>query len=491
MWRRQSGSLKRGLLALALVGVVAASIASTSAPAAGAAVSARGLMTGFIDEQVFSSSDAQTRSQWMLRAKTAGSNLIRITVPWRQVSPTKPLLPTNPGDSSYDMSSIDAQVESAHALGLQVMLTTYLAPDWAEGPNRPAGAPTGTWMPNAKAFGDFGQMLATRYSGFYSPSLAPGAPALPKVRYFEAWNEPNLTVFLAPQWVGNTPYSPRLYRGLLNEFYDGVHLVQPGDVVIGGGTAPFGDNSPDHPFVKGNPRMHPLVFFRKLFCLADDLKPVSCLTKPKLDVLSHHPVNIINAPTKPAPNPEDVEVADFHKLKTLLDAAERAGHITPAGNHPLWATEVWWLSNPPNPLGADLQTHAHWVEQALYMLWKQGASTVVQYEIRDPAYDPNIPARQQVTSGFYMNNGIRKPAYTAWRFPFVTHRETRTNVGVWGKSPATGTLKIQRSRPGGWQTIQTMSIKAGQVFTSSVRVSGPADLRGQITGVSSLPWHQN
>jgi hypothetical protein len=484
--------------ALALVGVMAASIAGAQSasgePAAGAhfsrgdrearaQVAPRPLMTGFIDETLFSSSDAQTRSQWMLRAKTAGSNLIRIIVPWRFVTGSKPLLPTNPADPSYDLSSIDAQVESAHALGLQVMLTTYLAPDWAEGPNKPAGAPAGTWMPNAKAFGDFGQMLATRYSGFYN--------GLPKVRYFEAWNEPNLTVFLSPQWIGHTPYSPRIYRGLLNEFYAGVHLVQPGAQVIGGGTAPFGDNSPDHPFVKGNPRMHPLVFLRKLFCLDDNLKPVACLTKPKLDILSHHPVNIINAPTTPAPNPEDVEVADFHKLTTLLDAAEQAGNITPSGNHPLWATEVWWLSNPPNPLGASLQTHAQWVEQGLYLLWQQGANAVVNYEIRDPAYDPNVLARQQVNSGFFMSNGLRKPAYTAWRFPFVTHRETPTSVGVWGKSPSTGTLKIQRRRPAGWQTIQTVSIKTGQVFTSSVRISGPADLRGQITGVSSLPWHQN
>ena len=40
-----------------------------------------------------------------------------------------------------------------------------------------------------------------------------------------------------------------------------------------------------------------------------------CPTKPHLDILSHHPVNLLAGPTRPAPHPDEVFVADFHKLK--------------------------------------------------------------------------------------------------------------------------------------------------------------------------------
>src|SRR4051812_33116479 len=198
------------------------------------------------------------------------------------------------------MSNVDATVAAAAARGFDVLLTVSSAPDWAEGPGEPADATPGTWKPDASALGQFGQMLATRYSGAYD--------GLPQVRYFEAWNEPNLSNFLTPQWIGHTPFSPTHYRRMLNEFYAGVHRGQPGAKVIGGATAPFGDNSPDHPFYKGNPRLHPMVFLRRLFCLSDALKP-NCSAKPKLDILSHHPVNPRTAPTVAASNPDDVEVA--------------------------------------------------------------------------------------------------------------------------------------------------------------------------------------
>jgi len=277
---------------------------------------------------------------------------------------------------------------------------------------------------------------------------------------------------------------------MLNAFYAGVHQVQPGAKVLGGAAAPFGDNSPDHPFYKGNPRLHPMVFLRRMFCLSDALKP-NCPGKPKLDILSHHPVNPRTAPTVAASNPDDVEVADFHKITTLLHAAERAGRIIPAGDHPLWATEIWSLSNPPNPLGASLQTHARWIEQSLYLLWRQGASTVDNFEIRDPKYDPSLPASRQASTGLYLYNGTRKPAATAWRFPFVANRRSSSTVALWGKAPVGGTLNMQRHTTQGWQTVQTLKVKAGQVFTGSLQASRAVDLRAKVGSATSLTWHQN
>src|SRR5204863_108897 len=70
--------------------------------------------------------------------------------------------------------------------------------------------------------------------------------SLPRVRYWQAWNEPNLTNFLTPQWSRRHGHlvaaSPGIYRHLLNAFYAGVKAARRSDVVVTAGTAPFGDH---------------------------------------------------------------------------------------------------------------------------------------------------------------------------------------------------------------------------------------------------------
>jgi hypothetical protein len=467
----------RGLIVFLLAALFASALLVGPSSSAHAA---RGLTTGLIDDDLFTSS---SRNLWLDRAKGAGTGLIRVNVPWREVvASTPPQRPANPSDPAYaGMSNVDATVAAAGARGFDVLLTVSSAPDWAEGPNPPSNAYDGTWRPNAGALGQFAQMLAKRYSGFYN--------GLPRVRYFEAWNEPNLSNYLTPQWVGKTLYSPIHYRRMLNAFYAGVKRVQPGAKVVGGATGPLGDDRGD-PFIPGVPRMRPMEFLRSMFCLRRDLKPLACPTKPHLDILSHHPVNIIAPPTASTKEPDNVLVADFHRLATVMKAAESTHHVVPARAHPLWATEIWWFSNPPNPVGVPVQKEARFLEQGLYLLWKQGAQKVINYQIRDKPRDPAFPPRQQVTTGIYFENGTRKPAYTAWQFPFVTHRTSATRVGVWGKAPVTGRLDIQRSVQGGWRTIARVSVRRGQVFTPSIPLSGSANLRGKIGVTTSLSWHQ-
>jgi hypothetical protein len=474
-----------------VVCAVLAGITALVSGALGGTPSARaatppGLTTGFMDDQLFPSTDPAVRSLWLTRAKNEGVGLIRITVLWRYaVGPTPPQNPTDPSDPSYatdHMHQVDAAVADARARGFDVLLTPWLAPEWAEGASEPADVPEGSWKPNATAFGQFGQMLAERYSGFYG--------GLPRVSYFEAWNEPNLSSFLTPQWQGGNPWSPLRYRELLNQFYAGVKRA-PGDAqVVGGSTAPFGDDLGD-PQTPANPRLRPMVFLRKLFCMNNALKPLACPAKPHLDILSHHPVNIFIPPTTPASDPDDVEIADFHKLGTLMDAAERARHVVPAGSHPLWATEIYWLTNPPNPIGPSPLTQARWLEQGMYLLWKQGARVVVNYLIRDQALVPGQAPGSQGSTGVFFNSNKPKPAYTAFRFPFVTERASAKRVIVWSKVPTTGKLEIQMLVKGEWRTVRGFPVDRGQVFRSSIELTSSAYLRGKIRSEASLSWHQN
>src|SRR5690606_12721021 len=114
------------------------------------------------------------------------------------------------------------------------------------------------------------------------------------------------------------------------------------------------------------------------------------------------------------------------------------------------------------------QKHARWLEEAMYILWKQGARVVIGLQTRDSSYNGR-PGRGNLQTGIAFasdfRNGKRKPAFRAWRFPFVTERRTRRVVRAWGKAPVGGTLQIQVKRKGGWRTLKRRSVKAGSVFT--------------------------
>ncbi len=338
--RRSTGWFRARLgIATTTVALLAAAAFAVSLAAGPPPAEAQGLTTGFSEDNMFLSPDASTRAYWFGRAAADKAQIARVNIYWRKVvGSSPPANPTNPADPDYDFSRLDGAVRDAAARHLQVLITVFGAPTWAEGKNRPSSAPLGTWKPDPHALGQFAQALAKRYSGSFQ--------GLPRVSLFEVWNEPNLSVNLTPQWVGKKPTSPDLYRSLLNAFYRGVKSVAPADTVIGGATAPFGDPR-SHPRDPKLPRMRPLAFLRQMFCLNNNLG-AACNATTHLDVLSHHPINIANPPTYRAINHDDIEVADFHKLVPLIHAAERTGHVLPAGPHPLWATELAWYTKPPS-----------------------------------------------------------------------------------------------------------------------------------------------
>jgi Cellulase (glycosyl hydrolase family 5) len=459
-------------LLLALTFAVASVVGLVRASDAGA----RQLQTGFVDPGTAESFDG---------AVSNGASIVRINVRWSHVAPNRPTVATNPADPAYDFSHLDDLVSAASSRGLNVILTVYRAPRWAEGKNQPASGPygwPGSWKPDAKAFGAFGQALAARYSGSFRTS--PVAVPLPRVRYFEAWNEPNLGQYLAPQWTdGGKPKGPELYRQLLNSFYAGVKAAVPSDTVIGGATAPFGD-----PPNKDAKRMRPLTFLEGLFCLkGSKLRPIKCSSKPHLDVLAHHPVNVIYPPQRKALSRNDILVADFQRVREVMRKAARAGHVRPTGTHPLWADEIWWITKP-NKAGVSLHQQAKWLEESLYMLWKQGASVVLNLQVRDAKYDPDHPYASLQT-GVFRYDGTKKPAYRTFRFPFVGDRRSKKKVSFWGRSPQSGTVLVQKKTRKGWHTVARTNVNAGEVFKGSVRMRGAGKLRAEVGSETSLPWH--
>jgi hypothetical protein len=441
---------------------------------------ASGLTTGFADG-VLGSPDQATRDLWLQRASDARAGLIRINVSWRaMVGPQPPGQAANPADPAYDFSGVDTAVQGAAAHGFDVMLTVLRAPDWAEGPNRPDTVAPGTWKPDPGALADFGRALATRYSGSFVP---PGLSSpLPRVRNFQPWNEPNLSVYLTPQWNDNTAASPQTYRGMLNAFYAAVHAVQPDATVVTAGTAPYGDP-------RGGQRMRPLVFYRELLCERErhgHLKQKSCPDPAEADVVAHHPINTSGGPHRSAINPDDASTPDLKNVRKLVSFAVRKKTILPPGPHPLWVTEFWWSSDPPNTaIGIPEPRHARWIEEALYLFWKQGASVAVMLQIQDSPFDPAAPT-STLQSGLFFADGSPKQAFTAYRFPFVTHRSGK-RLAAWGKAPASGTLVIERQTGDGWHEVKSLQVQENQVFQTKLP-RRKATLRARVGDDTSLPW---
>ncbi len=125
----------------------------------------------------------------------------------------------------------------------------------------------------------------------------------------------------------------------------------------------------------------------------------------RFDVLAHHPIdNTGGGPLKSGPSPKDVSTPDLGRLVNVLRAAERVGTTLP-GSHPVWVTEFWWDSNPPNPVGAPLGVQARWIEQSLYLFWKAGARRGGQLQVGD------INARPDVHAGLPVGGLLpRRPA---------------------------------------------------------------------------------
>jgi hypothetical protein len=310
-------------------------------------------------------------------------------------------------------------------------------------------------------------------------------PGLPKVRFYQAWNEPNISEHLTPQYEGQAEAAAPHYRLMLNAFYDAVKAVSSDNVVITAGTAPYGDPP-------GRKRTRPLTFWRTVLCLARDgqgFSATQCPTKASFDVLAHHPINTTDAPEVPAVDPDDATIADFGEVADTLRAAERAGTTGTGGTHPLWATEIWWDSQPPDPSGVPLQRHARWIEQSLYLLSKQGASAVFYLAVQDvPSQNPI--ANRAESAGLFKADGSPKPAFTAFRFPFVTDRKSKRKLIAWGKAPVAGKLKIQRRAGKGWRKVKSVQVAAGATFKTRIKGKKKQSFRASVAGEKSLVWTQ-
>lgn len=480
-WTARIGVVVGLLLAIATLGLTAP-----------AAFAARPLTTALTDSVWYIGGPT-----WIQKTVATRAHVALIEVDWVSIEPTKPpreIDPTDPNGPEYRFGYLDQLVRQFQGTGISLAFLVSDAPQWAEAPG---GSPllnaNGAWEPNATAYGQVATALARRYSGSFPDPLNPGR-MLPRVRYFQAWAEANFTIHLAPQWTQSggrwVPNGPRLYRRLLNSFYAGIKSVRSDDVVITTGFGPYGDAAPGACAngEEGNGcRMHPAQFARELLCLHGSVLTVeSCPNPAHFDVLAVDPYQVAS-PTTPAFNADDVSSPDIWKLTRILTKARRVRTALPRAGKPIWVTEFSYDSNPPNPGGVSLATQARWLEEVFYLFWKQGVSTVVWYLVRDQAPTYNQATENDYFSGLYYYNGGAKPALEAFRFPFIVWPNGRSAT-VWGISPRTGSLSVQRQSGRSWKTLFRLNLSAGSVFVRSISNSLHGHFRAVVNGEKSLVW---
>jgi hypothetical protein len=329
--------------------------------------------------------------------------------------------------------------------------------------------------PDPADLADFTTAAVRRYSGSFGD--------LPRVRYWQGLNEPNLSLFFNPQYAGDKPVSPFLYRALINSFYAAVKAVDPTNLVIAAGLGPIA--VPKY-------TIGPMRFARLLLCMRghDDPRPTrgDCEGGVHFDIFDMHPYTTGGPTHKGGIN--DVQLGDLEKLTTLLEAADRAGRIKGAFEHtPLWIMEFSWDSNPPDPGGLQMKIETRWTAEALHRAWSAGVDTFFWYSLRDAPPEPARPFSETLQSGlFFRGPTIQedqpKEVLFAYRFPFVAYPRVK-GLYFWGRTPNSkeGKVSIQLLKQGRWRTVFVARADRAGIFSGLVAKGYGRNKRGAARAV--------
>jgi hypothetical protein len=356
------------LLVVAAVAVLAGSANGVSA--------APRMPVGFYDDYSFRWSPDLKNN--LLAAEKAGASIIHVTADWSQIAAKQPANPANGDDPAYTIADLDNLVASAPRYGLQVMINISGAPKWANGGNPPNVPPT-----NMSTLTTFAHMLARRYNGYGTHG---------RVNRWSVWNEPNLGLFLTPQFSGSKIVSVAKYLQIYKAAYAGIKSGNPTALVAVGETSNRGRNTPLKPADPGEDTVAPATFAH----LLSQLDP-----KLPFDAWATHPY-----PTDPYLGPTQ----KVQYPNVTLTRINQFGQDLRKWFHrrvPIWITEYGEQTKPQYPGGVTYAQQALYAKQALQLAQ---ASPYVEmftwFTIRDS------PATWQ--SGLEQNNGTKKPSYAVF-----------------------------------------------------------------------------
>lgn len=348
-------------------------IALLALPAASVTAATR-MPIGFFDDPSFRWVGATDAN--LALARKANASVIHVLADWSQIAASKPASPLNGNDPAYKLADLDALVRTAPRYNLQVMIAIARTPKWANGGQTPNHAPT-----NMNTLKQFAQMLASRYNGF--------RPGFGSVSRWAVWNEPNLELFLTPQFEGSKIVSPSIYAKLYRAAYAGIKAGNPLAQVAAGETSNRGRNRPS----AGSGSVAPATFAR-LLAQADPTLPFAAWAT--------HPY-----PTSPRLGPK-ARVAYPNVTMTRLTQFGASLEQWFHRRVPIWVTEYGQQTQPEYSLGVSYAQQAADAKAALQMAAANPyVEMFVWFILRDST-------DQTWNSGLVTSRGTKKPAFAAF-----------------------------------------------------------------------------
>jgi hypothetical protein len=311
----------------------------------------------------------------MESAANAGASIVHTTANWAAIAPTRPASPSNGDDPAYKLADLDELVQSSSQFGLRVMIDITGTPKWANGNKTPNVMPK-----KPSDLTTFARMLATRYNGLNGKGY---------VGLWAVWNEPNLQLFLTPQFSGKQIVGPANYAKLLKAAYSGIKAGNKSALVAAGETSARGR---DKPLGGKSDSVAPATFAHLL----------SLQKGVKFDAWAHHPY-----PTGPSLPPMQKVRYPNVTLSTMpkFEADLKKWYHRAV---PVWITEYSHETKPGEPHGVTPSTQAKYAQQALSIARKdQNIQMFVWFTFRD---SPGNPWQ----SGLQLPSGVNKPAYAAF-----------------------------------------------------------------------------
>src|SRR5262245_7678098 len=310
-------------------------------------------------------------------AQQAHAGIVRTTVYWSRIAQTKPANATNPFDPAYLFDDLDEFVRNAGLHGMEVMLTIWGTPSWANGGKGQNYAPT-----NYPDLQNFTRALASRYSGRYN--------GYPFVKYFTVWNESNLGQFLSPQYDNQgRPAAPAIYAKLYRAAYAGIKAGNSRAVVGIGETSARGRDR-----FLGKAGTQETESPGRFAELLSRQRPAL-----KFDAWSHHPypTSICGKPLANTrwPNVTLSNLSRFEKSLALW-----FGRAVP-----IWVTEYGHETKPEEPKGVTYPQQSTYVRQALnFVAGDPNVTMFIWFILRD---DPTSAWQ----SGLVKRDGVKKPSF--------------------------------------------------------------------------------
>jgi hypothetical protein len=418
--------MRKLAFAIMLGGVLAACSAATATTAS----AAPGVLYGIQDDAWLRYDYQGSLTDRVLKLKNMGVGIVRFTLHWNEVAPTKPADARDPDDAAYDWKAYDEIFGTLHTWKMPVLVTIYGTPKWANGGKAANWAPT-----SATSIAGFAYAAQKRYSYIHDWTI---------------WNEPNKAIFLRPT-------SPVTYTArLLNPAYAALHSASSSAKVAGGVTAPRA----------GSGGVSPVAWIRGMGA-----------AHAKLDVYAHHPYPVSAQETPFTGGCKYCTTITMATLPRLLTEVHKA--FGPSKR--IWLTEYAYQVNPPDRFGVSAAKQAQYEADAARRAYQTpGVDMLIHFLYRD---EPNVAAWQ---SGFLTVKNAVRPALRSFELPLseVSRKQVSKTVNktvVWGQvrtSTGRRPFRLQQFKSGGWRTIgSTRLTNARGVFSTTINVPKGAKIR--------------